>query len=85
VLPIGGLKEKILAAHRAGIKRAIVPEKNRHDLEEVPKDVLADLDMVFVGRMSQVVEAALETVPTPRVPLAPPLGAPPGMIASAPS
>jgi ATP-dependent Lon protease len=86
VLPIGGLKEKILAAHRAGIKRIIVPEKNRHDLEEVPKDVLTELDTVFVGRMSEVIDAALETVPTPRIPLTTPppagLGAPPGMMAA---
>jgi len=82
VLPIGGLKEKTLAAHRAGIKRVIVPEKNRHDLDEVPKDVLAELEFVYVGRMSQVIDAALETKPTPRLPLAPPLGAPPGMSAS---
>jgi ATP-dependent Lon protease len=82
VLPIGGLKEKILAAHRAGIKRIIVPERNRHDLEDVPKDVLAELDMVFVGRMSEVIDAALETAPVPRIPLATPLGAPPGMMAS---
>jgi ATP-dependent Lon protease len=67
VLPIGGLKEKTLAAHRAGIKRVIVPERNRHDLEEVPKDVLAELEFVFVGRMSEVIDAALETVPTPKL------------------
>jgi ATP-dependent Lon protease len=67
VLPIGGLKEKVLAAHRAGIKRVIVPDRNRHDLEEVPKDVLDELEFVFASRMSQVVDAALETVPTPRL------------------
>jgi ATP-dependent Lon protease len=82
VLPIGGLKEKILAAHRAGIKRVIVPDRNRHDLAEVPKDVLDELDVVFVGRMSEVIEAALETVPSPSVPLTPPLAGPPGMIAA---
>jgi ATP-dependent Lon protease len=81
VLPIGGLKEKTLAAHRAGIKRVIVPERNRHDLEEVPKDVLAELEFVFVGRMSQVIDAALETAPTPK--LAPQVsGAAPGPVAS---
>jgi ATP-dependent Lon protease len=80
VLPIGGLKEKILAAHRAGIKRVIVPERNRHDLDEVPKDVLGELDVVFVTRMSQVVDAALETVPTPRLaPTTAPTGSPPAM------
>src|SRR5436190_1632875 len=58
VLPIGGLKEKILAAHRAGIKRIIVPERNKPDLDEVPKEVLDELEFVPVTRMDQVLEAA---------------------------
>jgi ATP-dependent Lon protease len=66
VLPIGGLKEKVLAAHRAGIKRVIVPERNRADLDEVPEEVKRDLDFVFVGRMEQVVDAALEEKPAAR-------------------
>ncbi len=65
VLPIGGLKEKVLAAHRAGIKRIIVPERNRADLEEVPKEVIDELQFFFVGRMEQVLEAALEHMPEP--------------------
>jgi ATP-dependent Lon protease len=71
VLPIGGLKEKLLAAHRAGIKRVIVPEKNRYDIEDVPKDVLSELDIVFVTRMSEVIEAALEASPVPRLSVPP--------------
>jgi ATP-dependent Lon protease len=67
VLPIGGLKEKVLAAHRAGIKRIIVPERNRGDLDEVPEEVKKDLDFVFASRMEQVIEAALEDQPVPRV------------------
>jgi ATP-dependent Lon protease len=67
VLPIGGLKEKILAAHRAGIKRVIVPERNRFDLEEVPADVQKELELVFVGKMNEVLEAALERKPTTRL------------------
>jgi ATP-dependent Lon protease len=70
VLPIGGLKEKVLAAHRAGIKRVIVPERNRFDLDEVPAEVKAELDFVFVGRMEQVLEAALERSATIEVPIA---------------
>jgi ATP-dependent Lon protease len=66
VLPIGGLKEKTLAAHRAGIKRVIVPERNRGDLDEVPEEVKRDLDFVFVGRMEQVIDAALEEKPASR-------------------
>ncbi|MEJ7735517.1 MAG: endopeptidase La [Polyangiaceae bacterium] len=63
VLPIGGLKEKVLAAHRAGIKRLVVPERNRADLEEVPKEVIDELQFFFVSRMEQVLEAALERMP----------------------
>jgi ATP-dependent Lon protease len=60
VLPIGGLKEKVLAAHRAGIKRVIVPERNRADLEEVPEEIKKTLEFVFASKMDQVIDAALE-------------------------
>jgi len=63
VLPIGGLKEKMLAAHRAGIKRVIVPERNRSDLEEVPEDVKREVEVVLVSHMSEVIDAALEEQP----------------------
>src|SRR5262249_12706976 len=65
VLPIGGVKEKVLAAHRAGIKRILLPERNRADLEEVPKEVIDELQFVFVPRMEQVLEGALESMPQP--------------------
>ena len=58
----------MLAAHRAGIKRIIVPERNRADLEEVPKEVVDELQFFFVGRMEQVLEAALERMPEPLTP-----------------
>nr|MDA8227343.1 endopeptidase La [Desulfitobacterium hafniense] len=59
VLPIGGVKEKVLAAHRAGIKTIILPEKNRKDLEEVPESTRGFLDFHFVSRMEEVLSIAL--------------------------
>jgi ATP-dependent Lon protease len=59
VLPVGGIKEKVLAAHRAGIKRVILPEKNKKDLPEVPDEVKAELEFFFCSRMEQVLAIAL--------------------------
>ncbi len=65
VLPVGGVKEKVLAAHRAGIRRLLLPERCKADLEEVPKEIKDELEFVFVRRMDQVLEHALETMPQP--------------------
>jgi ATP-dependent Lon protease len=65
VLPIGGLKEKTLAAHRAGIKRVLVPERNKADLDEVPKEVRDELEFVFVHKLDEVLAGALEHMPQP--------------------
>jgi ATP-dependent Lon protease len=59
VLPIGGLKEKLLAAHRAGIKVFILPEKNRKDLHEVPDEVKQSMELVFVKHVDEVLDKAL--------------------------
>jgi len=59
VLPIGGVKEKVLAAHRAGIKTVILPDKNRKDLEEIPEEIRNELEFRFVSRMEEVVDIAL--------------------------
>ena len=63
VLPIGGLKEKLLAAHRGGIKTVIIPEENMKDLVEIPKNIKADLDIKPVKWVDQVLEVALERMP----------------------
>jgi ATP-dependent Lon protease len=65
VLPIGGLKEKVLAAHRAGIHTVLVPEENRKDLEDVPENVRAELEFVFVSHVDEVLKTALTSVPAP--------------------
>ena len=65
VLPIGGLKEKLLAAHRAGIKTVLIPEENRKDLVEMPKNIMAKLDIQPVRWIDQVLELALLELPTP--------------------
>ncbi|HEX9018732.1 MAG TPA: endopeptidase La [Anaerolineaceae bacterium] len=59
VLPIGGVREKVLAAHRAGLRTVILPERNQKDLVDVPKKVLSDLKIVPVTQMDQVLEVAL--------------------------
>jgi ATP-dependent Lon protease len=62
VLPVGGVKSKVLAAHRRGMKRIILPRRNGVDLEDVPAAALAELDVVLVDTMVEVLDAALEPV-----------------------
>jgi ATP-dependent Lon protease len=62
VLPVGGIKEKVLAAHRAGIKRVILPDRNRKDLVDIPESVRKDLDLSFVKRIQEALEQTLESV-----------------------
>jgi ATP-dependent Lon protease len=74
VLPIGGLKEKVLAARRAGVKTVIVPKANERDLTEVPEELRRDLTYVFVEKVDQVLETALvkqESKPPARKPRRP--------------
>jgi ATP-dependent Lon protease len=59
VLEIGGVKEKVIAAHRAGIKSIILPKSNKKDLEDIPRKVLSDLKFIFVDHMDQVLKVAL--------------------------
>jgi len=59
VLPVGGIKEKLLAAQRAGIKRVLLPERNRKDLVDVAEEVLNDLEIIFIKKVTEVPEHAL--------------------------
>lgn len=63
VLPIGGLREKLLAARRSGIKKVIMPRDNEKDLKDVPDEVLKDLKIVFVEHVDEVLPQALDAAP----------------------
>ena len=65
VLPIGGLKEKLLAAHRGGIQTVLIPEENRKDLAEIPKNVKEKLDIRPVRWIDEVLQVALQHQPVP--------------------
>ena len=67
VLPIGGLKEKLLAAHRGGVKRVIIPHENEKDLAEIPENVREDLEIHCVKWMDEVLQVALDRMPVPRI------------------
>jgi ATP-dependent Lon protease len=60
VLPVGGIKEKVLAAHRFGLKTVILPKRNESDLEELPEEVRKDMKFIFVETVDEVLKAALE-------------------------
>ncbi len=68
VFPVGGVKEKVLAAHRAGIRRIVIPDRNEADLEDIPDDVRAELTFIPCAWISDVLKATLETnVTTPPI------------------
>jgi ATP-dependent Lon protease len=60
VLPVGGIKEKVLAAKRSGIKHVILPERNKKDLEEIPANVRKGLNIHYVKKMEEVLDMALD-------------------------
>jgi ATP-dependent Lon protease len=68
VLPVGGIKEKLLAAHRAGIREVLMPARNERDLEEVPKDVRSEMTVHLIKRMDEVLPLVLEAPPVPPPP-----------------
>jgi ATP-dependent Lon protease len=59
VLPVGGIKEKVLAAHRAGLKKVLVPTRNKKDLTELRKKVLSEVQLVYVDSMDEVIAQVL--------------------------
>ena len=59
VLPIGGVKEKVLAAHRGRIRTVMLPRQNEKDLEEIPRELRRDLKLILVDRMTEVLKHAL--------------------------
>lgn len=65
VLPIGGLKEKLLAAHRGGIKVVMIPDENKRDLKEIPENIKGELEIIPVKWIDEVLEVALQRMPTP--------------------
>ena len=65
ILPIGGLKEKLLAAHRGGISKVLIPEENEKDLAEIPKNIKDKLTIVPVKWIDEVMEHALVRRPVP--------------------
>ena len=67
VLPVGGIQSKVLAAHRAGIRRVVLPERNSRDLIEIPADVKADLEIILVKRIEETLAATLEPVLVPTI------------------
>jgi ATP-dependent Lon protease len=68
VLPIGGVKEKVLAAHRAGVKNIILPKDNEKDLADIPKNVLDTLNVYMVQQMDEVLKIALAEPLAGRIP-----------------
>jgi ATP-dependent Lon protease len=65
VLPVGGIKEKVLAAHRAGLGTVILPRRNEKDLEDLPDDVRDKMNFILVDRVDEVLEAALRVGDSP--------------------
>jgi ATP-dependent Lon protease len=71
VLPVGGIKEKVLAARRAGVRRIILPERNKKDLVEIPDENKKDLEFIFAQQLGDVLEHALVNTPKPLSPAPP--------------
>ena len=68
VMPVGGVKEKILAAHRAGLLRVLLPDHNRKDIVDIPKEIQDDMEMLFVDKITDAMELLLEPKAAPEAP-----------------
>jgi len=66
VLPVGGVKEKVLAAHRSGIKKVILPKRNQIDIEEIPEEIREEMDFVYADSVKEVIQASLKPKPRRR-------------------
>jgi ATP-dependent Lon protease len=66
VLPVGGIKEKVLAAKRAGIQRVVLPEENRRDVEEIEEDLLNGIELIFVGSIDSALAEIIGEDAAPR-------------------
>ena len=64
ILPVGGIKEKVLAAKRAGIERVVLPDRNRRDVEEISSDLLDGLELCFVGTIEEALQHTLCEAPS---------------------
>jgi len=83
VLPVGGIKEKFLAAHRAGIKRVILPERNRKDVIEIPDQPKKEIEILYVKRMDELLPLVLTEMPA--LGIGPAAAAPPAPPAAPPA
>ena len=68
VLPVGGIKEKVVGAHRAGIKRIMLPARNRKDYDDIPENARKDIEFIWLERVEEAVAAALEPKKTETAP-----------------
>jgi ATP-dependent Lon protease len=63
VLPVGGIKSKLLAAHRAGIRQVLIPERNRRDIDDLPEDVRNELQITLISRVDEILPLVLQAPP----------------------
>ena len=62
---MGGIKEKVLAAHRAGINRVILPQRNEKDMDDVSDEIKKEMEFIYVSKMSDLPDLVLESLPSP--------------------